>query len=855
MASTARVRRKPAPVVDPDDAAFLAAVADDDGERIAALPPRHSFALYAAPPLDPTPPAYSPAPSPSPTSSAHPHYTRRRAQSSAPPTPATPPPTPTRTRLARLLLPHHAHPPPSPTRERVRKHTISAPAPAAFPPGLLPPGLAALSLPPGRPVALRPLELDIEVEVPPLVEGCSSASSASSRASGETDATSPPMSPSSPRGKLFKPAPAPKTAAAKTGTAKPLPLPRSRPPRAPPSRARHACRSSSPAACACRLACYAHAEADVDAEAGGACVRVGASEEANKRRRTLVVFLRHFWCPLCQDYVVALASAVRAACAGAEDSTSPQQDPTMPITTSRTLPSVPTPTSTSGAPSTSTSTSTPPSTSASATSPSPSIPTSTPAAADPSASDPAADPPASDPASLVEPRPETQTQAETPRCPACAAHGGGSVTAAYLESLAAGSAGSASASASGSALGDEEEHGEDAVPGAERTQAERTQDEEHGEHEVGNEEVGEEEEEEGEGDDEEEEHAKFKDWAPRACGAFGCPVADASASASPFPSDPAPRDRAPGVEADDPASSISADQDAQQDPASPAHTEDEYAEEETETHLLLIAPGAHTLAGRYLASFGFPPHLLEGEDGGARRGMDLGDPWPPAGSPASPLNGPTRDQDDSAGEHPQGQREAGGSEGGPGGGGARNGPRRRGKIASVRMVVDPRPAEGVYAALGMGWMGAGGGGGSPPGSPRVPSSSPTPPEEAVQAHGQGREGMVRAPTFAHSPTAPARSPTSALFPRSPTAPVLSSPLSPASLSPAQDTIPAQPATPFLAPAPSDPHAAPHSYVAHRTLAGVGAVLLRALRAGMPLWERGGDIGVLGGEWVFEVGGG
>ncbi|KAJ7472840.1 hypothetical protein FB451DRAFT_1470004 [Mycena latifolia] len=842
MASTARVRRKPAPVVDPDDAAFLAAVADDDGERIAALPPRHSFALYAAPPLDPTPPAYSPAPSPSPTSSAHPHYTRRRAQSSAPPTPATPPPTPTRTRLARLLLPHHAHPPSSPTRERVRKHTISAPAPAVFPSGLLPPGLAALSLPPGRPIALRPLELDVEVEVPPPVEGCSSASSASSRASGETDATSPPMSPSSPRGKLFKPAPALKTAAAKTGAAKPLPLP----PLAPPTRAALARAARLPLVqpsgvrvpfgvllgmSDASLASMTGGamDADVDAEAGGACVRVGTSEEANKRRRTLVVFLRHFWCPLCQDYVVALASAVRAACAGA-DSYSTAEDAAGPegatISTSRTLPSVPTPTSTSGATSP---TSPPPSTSissaASPTPPSMPIPTSGASSVPTSTSTPpaAADPPASDPASLVEPRAETQTQAETPRCPACAAHGSGSVTLAYLESLSAdvGSAGSASA------LGDEEE------PGAERTQAERTQDEEHEEHE-----------------EEEEEHAKFKDWAARACGAFGCPVADASASASPFPSDPAPRDRAPGVEADDPASSISADQDAQQDPASPAHTEDEYAEEETETHLLLIAPGAHTLAGRYLASFGFPPHLLEGEDGGARRGMDLGDPWPPAGSPASPLNGPTRDQDDSAGEHPQGQREAGGSEGGPGGGGARNGPRRRGKIASVRMVVDPRPAEGVYAALGMGWMGAGGGGGSPPGSPRVPSGSPT-------------------PLFPHSPTMPSatstsppstaalslpRSPTSALFPRSPTAPMLSSPLSPASLSPAQDTIPAQPApTPFLAPAPSDPHAAPHSYVAHRTLAGVGAVLLRALRAGMPLWERGGDIGVLGGEWVFEVG--
>ncbi|KAJ7442427.1 hypothetical protein FB451DRAFT_109783 [Mycena latifolia] len=72
----------------------------------------------------------------------------------------------------------------------------------------------------------------------------------------------------------------------------------------------------------------AEAEAGVDGEAGGE-YRVdgpevgvgvaranGANAESTKRRRTLVVFLRHFWSPLCQDYVVARASAARAACAG-----------------------------------------------------------------------------------------------------------------------------------------------------------------------------------------------------------------------------------------------------------------------------------------------------------------------------------------------------------------------------------------------------------------------------------------------------------------------------------------------------------------------------------------------------------
>jgi hypothetical protein len=51
----------------------------------------------------------------------------------------------------------------------------------------------------------------------------------------------------------------------------------------------------------------------------------------------------------------------------------------------------------------------------------------------------------------------------------------------------------------------------------------------------------------------------------------------------------------------------------------------------------------------------------------------------------------------------------------------------------------------------------------------------------------------------------------------------------------------------------DPHAAPSSYITHGALGGIGAVLLRALKAGMPVWERGGDVRLLGGEFVFEWG--
>jgi hypothetical protein len=57
---------------------------------------------------------------------------------------------------------------------------------------------------------------------------------------------------------------------------------------------------------------------------------------------------------------------------------------------------------------------------------------------------------------------------------------------------------------------------------------------------------------------------------------------------------------------------------------SPADADAPDAEEEG-THLLLIALGSHTLAERYLASFGFPP-LPSYEEGEEGRRFALGDP-------------------------------------------------------------------------------------------------------------------------------------------------------------------------------------------------------------------------------------
>jgi hypothetical protein len=43
------------------------------------------------------------------------------------------------------------------------------------------------------------------------------------------------------------------------------------------------------------------------------------------------------------------------------------------------------------------------------------------------------------------------------------------------------------------------------------------------------------------------------------------------------------------------------------------------------------------------------------------------------------------------------------------------------------------------------------------------------------------------------------------------------------------------------------------YVKHGTMGGIVMVLVRAIKVGMPLWEKGGDVAQLGGEFVFGPG--
>ncbi|KAJ7145117.1 hypothetical protein C8R43DRAFT_1012857, partial [Mycena crocata] len=131
------------------------------------------------------------------------------------------------------------------------------------------------------------------------------------------------------------------------------------------------------------------------------------------------------------------------------------------------------------------------------------------------------------------------------------------------------------------------------------------------------------------------------------------------------------------------------------------------------------------------------------------------------------------------------------------------------------MFVDPRPAEGVYAALGMGWAG------SAPSSPALGEREFKYGENELARDVLRREQEIDGEDAAETTEKQ----------------VEAAPLTSEGTAQGQD---------------ADPHAAPASYIAHGVLAGVGAVVLRALRAGMPVWERGGDIRLLGGEFVFEV---
>ncbi|KDR78953.1 hypothetical protein GALMADRAFT_33093, partial [Galerina marginata CBS 339.88] len=43
------------------------------------------------------------------------------------------------------------------------------------------------------------------------------------------------------------------------------------------------------------------------------------------------------------------------------------------------------------------------------------------------------------------------------------------------------------------------------------------------------------------------------------------------------------------------------------------------------------------------------------------------------------------------------------------------------------------------------------------------------------------------------------------------------------------------------------------YVKHGLMGGIAMVIVRAIKVGMPVWEKGGDIGQLGGEFIFGPG--
>ncbi|KAK7016366.1 hypothetical protein R3P38DRAFT_2994550 [Favolaschia claudopus] len=214
----------------------------------------------------------------------------------------------------------------------------------------------------------------------------------------------------------------------------------------------------------------------------------------------------------------------------------------------------------------------------------------------------------------------------------------------------------------------------------------------------------------------------------------------------------------------------------------------------SKTHLLIVAPGSHTLAARYLASFGFPTvdSCVGGEDGST---WDLEDASStPRSSSASKTMVKER------------EKSVCGHKG----------------IASIRIFVDPCPAEGVYTALGMGYA---------PHGPASPRSAVAVPSFVKSMDMAVTEGEFRSPeTNAHNQQGLSYIGSQI---------AASSVMDPS----AQETD--------SGPDQNDLHAEPASYVTHGIVSGLGAVILRALRAGMPMWGRGGDVRLLGGEFVFE----
>lgn len=50
-----------------------------------------------------------------------------------------------------------------------------------------------------------------------------------------------------------------------------------------------------------------------------------------------------------------------------------------------------------------------------------------------------------------------------------------------------------------------------------------------------------------------------------------------------------------------------------------------------------------------------------------------------------------------------------------------------------------------------------------------------------------------------------------------------------------------------------PEAQRGNYVRHGTMSGIAMVVMNAVKVGMPVWEKGGEIAQLGGEFVLGPG--